>query len=175
MSEKLFDVVHQCYDWLPASQIFGKLLENGRNFHSEWTKKAPRFVFSVLQSISYSKFGVKWLSFFVVHELGHEIRVFTNAAISGSSNEASSPPKDEPDDFYDFTPEDYYRIVANKLGAQSQILKTSKMREAEAAARRARITKVCDICTSLSCGLFLSSFLSSSLVKNFVSQLKPFL
>ncbi|KAG0448849.1 hypothetical protein HPP92_027635 [Vanilla planifolia] len=25
--EKLFDVVHQCYDWLPASQIFGKLLE----------------------------------------------------------------------------------------------------------------------------------------------------
>ncbi|KAG0447953.1 hypothetical protein HPP92_028066 [Vanilla planifolia] len=79
--------------------------------------------------------------FSVVHELGHEIRVFTNAAISGSSNEASSPPKDEPDDFYDFTPEDYYRIVANKLGAQSQILKTSKMREAEAAARRARITK----------------------------------
>ncbi|PKA61360.1 hypothetical protein AXF42_Ash020336 [Apostasia shenzhenica] len=77
----------------------------------------------------------------VMEELGHEIRVFTNTTTSGTASEASTTPQDEPDDFYDFTPEDYYRIMANKLGAQSQILKTSKMREAEVAARRARITK----------------------------------
>lgn len=77
----------------------------------------------------------------VANELGHEIRIFTNTAASGSSNGTSAFPDDEPDDFYDFTPADYYRSIANKLGAQSQVLKTHKMREAEAAARRARVTK----------------------------------
>ncbi|XP_020596957.1 plant UBX domain-containing protein 1 isoform X2 [Phalaenopsis equestris] len=77
----------------------------------------------------------------IANELGHEIRVFTNTATSGSSNEVSAPPDDEPDDFYDFTPEDYYRIISDKLGAQSHILKTRKIREAEAAARKARVTK----------------------------------
>lgn len=77
----------------------------------------------------------------VANKLGREIRVFSNTATSVSSNEVSAPPSDEPDDFYDFTPEDYYHIIADKLGAQSQILKTRKMREAEAAARKARVTK----------------------------------
>ncbi|KAI0516088.1 hypothetical protein KFK09_008760 [Dendrobium nobile] len=81
----------------------------------------------------------KLLSF--ANELGREIRVFTNTATSCSSDEISAPPNDEPDDFYDFTPEDYYHIIGDKLGAQSQILKTRKMREAEAAARKARVTK----------------------------------
>lgn len=78
---------------------------------------------------------------YVANELGHEIRVFINTATSGSSNGTSALPNDEPDDFYDFTPEDYYRSIANKLGAQSQVLKTRKIREAEAVARRARVTK----------------------------------
>ncbi|XP_008812422.2 plant UBX domain-containing protein 1-like [Phoenix dactylifera] len=78
----------------------------------------------------------------VAEELGHEIHVFTNAANSEASNEMSASSKEEPDDFYDLTPEDYYRIMSDRIGAQSQILKTRKMREAEAAARRAKITKV---------------------------------
>ncbi|XP_020253374.1 plant UBX domain-containing protein 1 isoform X2 [Asparagus officinalis] len=77
----------------------------------------------------------------VSRELGHEIRVFTNPATSETSNAASASSVEEPDDFYDFTPEDYYRVMSDKLGAQSQVLKTRKMREAEIAARRARITK----------------------------------
>lgn len=77
----------------------------------------------------------------VADELGHEIRVFTNIATSGTSNETPASPNDEPDDFYDFTPEDYYRIISDKLGARSQVLKTRKIREAEAAARRAKVTK----------------------------------
>ncbi|KAK1318369.1 hypothetical protein QJS10_CPB04g01728 [Acorus calamus] len=78
----------------------------------------------------------------VAEELGREIRVFTNPAASAESNEAtaiSTSELDEPDDFYEFTPADYYRAIANKMG--DQFLKTRKFREAEAAKRRARITK----------------------------------
>ncbi|XP_039117535.1 plant UBX domain-containing protein 1 isoform X2 [Dioscorea cayenensis subsp. rotundata] len=74
-------------------------------------------------------------------ELGREICVFTNPAFFQASNEASASSNDETEDFYEFTPEDYYRIVSDRLGAQSQVLKTRKIREAEAAARRAKITK----------------------------------
>lgn len=76
----------------------------------------------------------------VTQELGHEIRIFTNPATS-ASDETTASSNEEPDDFYEFTPEDYYRLMSDKLGAQSQVLKTRKMREAEIAARRARITK----------------------------------
>ncbi|CAA6664167.1 unnamed protein product [Spirodela intermedia] len=48
--------------------------------------------------------------------------------------------EDEPDDdFYEFTADDYYRTVSTKI--RDQFLKTRKIREAESAARRARITK----------------------------------
>ncbi|XP_010930043.1 plant UBX domain-containing protein 1 [Elaeis guineensis] len=77
----------------------------------------------------------------VAEELGHEIRVFTNSATSAASKEMSASSNEEPDDFYDLTPEDYYQIMSDRIGAQSQVLKTRKMREAEAEARRARITK----------------------------------
>ncbi|XP_038978656.1 plant UBX domain-containing protein 1-like isoform X1 [Phoenix dactylifera] len=77
----------------------------------------------------------------VAEELGHEIRIFTNSANSAASKEISASSSEEPDHFYDLTPEDYYRIMSDRIRAQSQILKTRKMREAEAAARRARITK----------------------------------
>ncbi|XP_073007925.1 plant UBX domain-containing protein 1 [Typha latifolia] len=77
----------------------------------------------------------------IAEELGHEICVFTNSANSPAPNEMPVPAEEESDDFYEFTPEDYYRIISDKIGAKAQILKTHKMREAEAAARRARITK----------------------------------
>ncbi|KAJ6841465.1 plant UBX domain-containing protein 1 isoform X1 [Iris pallida] len=77
----------------------------------------------------------------VAEELGHEIRVFRNPASSQTSNEAPACSNEESDDFYDFTAEDYYCMISGKLGAQAQVLKTRKTREAEAAARRAKITK----------------------------------
>ncbi|KAJ3675452.1 hypothetical protein LUZ60_004494 [Juncus effusus] len=79
----------------------------------------------------------------ISEELGREIRVFTNTF--SSSTESNQNPKpsteDEGDDFYEFTPEDYFRLMGNQIGAQAQVLKTRKIREAEAAARRAKITK----------------------------------
>ncbi|XP_077251843.1 plant UBX domain-containing protein 1-like [Tasmannia lanceolata] len=43
------------------------------------------------------------------------------------------------DDFYEFTAEDYYRILASKK--EDKFLKTRKIRESEEAARRSRIAK----------------------------------
>lgn len=81
----------------------------------------------------------------VAEELGHEIRVFTNSAISTTPSEPSASYEEEPDDFYELTPEDYYRITSDRMGAKFQMLKTRKLREAEAevqkAARRARVPK----------------------------------
>ncbi|XP_076896532.1 plant UBX domain-containing protein 1-like [Bidens hawaiensis] len=69
---------------------------------------------------------------------GREIRVFeTTPTTSQASNEPTN--NEEPDEFYDFTAEDYYRILATKK--EDKFLKTRKIREAEEAARRARITK----------------------------------
>lgn len=78
----------------------------------------------------------------VAKELGREIRVFKISSSSAAPQEpsaTSTSQDDVPDDFYDFTAEDYYKITANKMGAE--FLKTRKIREAEAAARRARIKK----------------------------------
>ncbi|CAL9040048.1 plant UBX domain-containing protein 1-like [Musa acuminata AAA Group] len=74
----------------------------------------------------------------VAAELGHEIRVFlatsqTKHATLTTSNE------DDADDFYDLTAEDYYNLMSSR--AESQIMKTQKMREAEAVASRERLTK----------------------------------
>lgn len=69
--------------------------------------------------------------------LGREIRVFETSRLSQSSNEVSN--LDESDDFYEFTAEDYHRLLATKK--EDKFLKTRKIREAEEAARRARITK----------------------------------
>ncbi|GMP30150.1 hypothetical protein CsSME_00004944 [Camellia sinensis var. sinensis] len=46
---------------------------------------------------------------------------------------------EEPDDFYEFTAEDYYRTLPNRK--EDKFLKTRKIREAEEAARRSKITK----------------------------------
>ncbi|PRQ54135.1 hypothetical protein RchiOBHm_Chr2g0174181 [Rosa chinensis] len=70
-------------------------------------------------------------------KFGREIRVFETAASSSSQNVESNT--EEPDDLYEFTAEDYYRIMNTKK--EDKFLKTRKIREAEQAARRSRITK----------------------------------
>ncbi|XBI56723.1 hypothetical protein VPH35_038260 [Triticum aestivum] len=48
---------------------------------------------------------------------------------------------EEDDDFYELQPSDYYKLISNRLAEQSKVLKTRKIREAELAAQRARLTK----------------------------------
>ncbi|KAL3629121.1 Plant UBX domain-containing protein 1 [Castilleja foliolosa] len=68
---------------------------------------------------------------------GREIRVFETSIASATHSNVSDA--EVTDDFYEFTPEDYYRILATKK--EDKHLKTKKIRDAEDAARRARITK----------------------------------
>lgn len=68
---------------------------------------------------------------------GRDIRVFETTTTSETSNEPIID--EEPDEFFEFTAEDYYRILATKK--DDKLLKTKKIREAEEAARRSRITK----------------------------------
>ncbi|XVF57871.1 hypothetical protein PTKIN_Ptkin07bG0017500 [Pterospermum kingtungense] len=70
-------------------------------------------------------------------KFGREICVFETVGSSPSQNEVSNT--EESDDFYEFTAEDYYRLMASKK--EDKFLKTRKIREAEEAARRSRITK----------------------------------
>ncbi|KAF4367636.1 hypothetical protein G4B88_001388 [Cannabis sativa] len=74
----------------------------------------------------------------VKEKLGREIRVFETSPPSSSSPKQESK-AEEPDDFYDFTAEDYYRIMSSKK--EDKFLKTRKLREAEEAARKSKITK----------------------------------
>ncbi|KAK6913026.1 UBX domain [Dillenia turbinata] len=69
-------------------------------------------------------------------KLGREVRVFETSTASPVPTEV--PDGEETDDFYDFTPEDYYRLLATKK--EDKFLKTRKIREAEEAARRSKIT-----------------------------------
>ncbi|KAJ4833341.1 hypothetical protein Tsubulata_000565 [Turnera subulata] len=73
----------------------------------------------------------------VKEKYGRDLRVFETSG--QSSPQAQGLTDEEPDDFYDFTPEDYYRIMATKK--EDKYLKTRKIREAEEASRKARITK----------------------------------
>lgn len=73
----------------------------------------------------------------VARELGREVHVFVNPAARNSDD--PKPLSDEPDDFYEFTTEDYIRLLASKK--EESILKTKKLRDAEQAACRAKITK----------------------------------
>ncbi|KAI3713263.1 hypothetical protein L1987_71837 [Smallanthus sonchifolius] len=68
---------------------------------------------------------------------GREICVFETTTSSQTSNEPTN--NEEPDEFFEFTAEDYYRILSTKK--EDKFLKTKKIREAEEAARRSRITK----------------------------------
>ncbi|CAH8266919.1 unnamed protein product [Arabidopsis lyrata] len=71
-------------------------------------------------------------------KLGREVRVFETSSNSQRPSQVSSA-EDESDDFYEFTPADYYRLLATKKEDKS--LKTRKLREAEEAARRSKLTK----------------------------------
>ncbi|MBA0840589.1 hypothetical protein Goarm_003163, partial [Gossypium armourianum] len=71
-------------------------------------------------------------------KFGREIRVFETASLLPTQDGVPNT-AEEPDDFYDFTAEDYYRLMASKK--EDKHLKTRKIREAEEAARRSRITK----------------------------------
>ncbi|XP_060193340.1 plant UBX domain-containing protein 1 isoform X1 [Lycium barbarum] len=71
-------------------------------------------------------------------KFGREIRVFETAPASSTASDISSNVSEEPEDFYEFTPEDYYRLLGTKK--EEKHLKTKKIREEEEAARKARIT-----------------------------------
>eukprot|EP00250_Pteridium_aquilinum_P031824 c44331_g1_i1 orf=182-934(+) len=75
--------------------------------------------------------------------LGREITVsICRAAVSrndGAHMGSAQRQEEESDDFYEFTQEDYARMVASKKS--ENYLKTKKIRDAEAASRRARHTK----------------------------------
>ncbi|XP_051120971.1 plant UBX domain-containing protein 1 [Andrographis paniculata] len=68
---------------------------------------------------------------------GRELHVFETSLASASLG--SSTETEEPDNFYEFTAEDYYRLLATKK--EEKYLKTKKIRDAEEAARRSKITK----------------------------------
>ncbi|XP_057491267.1 plant UBX domain-containing protein 1-like [Actinidia eriantha] len=70
-------------------------------------------------------------------KFGREIRVSETSTASPTPCDVSS--SEEPDDFYEFTAEDYYRIHATRK--LDKFLKTRKIREAEEAACRSSITK----------------------------------
>ncbi|ESQ32743.1 hypothetical protein EUTSA_v10004822mg [Eutrema salsugineum] len=69
---------------------------------------------------------------------GREIRVFETSSISQKPSQASGA-EEESDEYYELTAADYYRLLATKKEDKS--LKTRKLREAEEAARRAKLTK----------------------------------
>ncbi|XP_044501358.1 plant UBX domain-containing protein 1-like [Mangifera indica] len=66
---------------------------------------------------------------------GREIRVFETSGLFSLPTSST----EETDDFYEFTAEDYYRLLATKK--QDKFLKTRKIQEAEEAAHRSKITK----------------------------------
>ncbi|XP_020219032.1 plant UBX domain-containing protein 1 [Cajanus cajan] len=74
----------------------------------------------------------------VKERFGREIHIFETSTFASSSNAPLSN-GEETDDFYEFTAEDYYRLLASKK--EDKFLKTRKIREAEEAARRSRTTK----------------------------------
>ncbi|KAL8043762.1 hypothetical protein ABFX02_08G006200 [Erythranthe guttata] len=68
---------------------------------------------------------------------GREIRVFETSLASATTSNVSNI--DEKEDFYEFTTEDYYRLLGTKK--EDKRLKTKKIRDSEEAARRSRMTK----------------------------------
>ncbi|GLJ44238.1 hypothetical protein SUGI_0924140 [Cryptomeria japonica] len=73
----------------------------------------------------------------VAGQLGREVHVFVSP-VAGNSNGPKQIP-DEPDEFYEFTNEDYFCLMASKK--EDNILKTKKLRDAEKAARRTNFSK----------------------------------
>ncbi|CAN6228609.1 unnamed protein product [Urochloa humidicola] len=74
-------------------------------------------------------------------ELGHQIRVFSSEKFALQPSKLPSADHEEDDEFYELQPADYFSLISNRMAEQSKMLKTRKMREAELAAQRAKITK----------------------------------
>ncbi|KAI4320143.1 hypothetical protein MLD38_033653 [Melastoma candidum] len=74
----------------------------------------------------------------VKEKFGRELRVFETSPSTPTQSPAPDN-REEADEFYEFTPEDYYRLMGAKK--EEKFLKTKKIRDAEEAARRSRITK----------------------------------
>ncbi|XP_047319009.1 plant UBX domain-containing protein 1-like [Impatiens glandulifera] len=73
-------------------------------------------------------------------KFGRAIRVYEiSSHASAVTNDVSIADDDDADDIYDFTAEDYFRMMSSKK--EDKHLKTKKIRDAEEAARRSRITK----------------------------------
>lgn len=68
---------------------------------------------------------------------GREIHVFETSKASQQAAQVADT--GETDDFFEFTAEDYYHLMGTKK--EDKYLKTRKIREAEQAARRSRMTK----------------------------------
>ncbi|KAM0926186.1 hypothetical protein ACQ4PT_003710 [Festuca glaucescens] len=77
----------------------------------------------------------------VAQELGHEVRIFSSTTFESITSNLPKADQEEDDDFYELQPADYYKLFSNRMAEQSKVLKTRKIREAELAAQRARITK----------------------------------
>ncbi|EFJ18566.1 hypothetical protein SELMODRAFT_444515 [Selaginella moellendorffii] len=75
--------------------------------------------------------------------IGRDLRVFVNpAALEAPIQHATGKgerKEAESDEFYELTPEDYARLVSKKR--EERFLKTAKIRDAEAAARRSKFAK----------------------------------
>ncbi|XP_022990811.1 plant UBX domain-containing protein 1 [Cucurbita maxima] len=99
--------------------------------------KRRRFTYNNINSMADESAKAKFLG--AKEKFGREIRVFETLPPSSSSDELPNT-GGETDDFYEFTAEDYYRVLASRK--DEKYLKTRKIREAEEAARKSRITKV---------------------------------
>ncbi|CAM0904113.1 unnamed protein product [Alopecurus aequalis] len=77
----------------------------------------------------------------VAQELGHEIRIFSSTTFESVTSSLPKADQEEDDDFYELQAADYYKLFSNRMAEQSKVLKTRKIREAELAAQRAKITK----------------------------------
>ncbi|RWR95117.1 plant UBX domain-containing protein 1 isoform X1 [Cinnamomum micranthum f. kanehirae] len=99
---------------------------------------SKRRILSAEPSIMADKTQAKIMA--VAKELGREIHLFpTSATPSNKSLSALTSHSGESEDFYDFTKEDYYRVLKHRK--EERFLKTCKLREAEEAERRSKITK----------------------------------
>ncbi|XP_058773282.1 plant UBX domain-containing protein 1-like [Vicia villosa] len=83
----------------------------------------------------------------MTQKFGREISVFETFSISPIQHHAPHQAnklvgileEDETDEFYDFTAADYYKLLSTKK--EDKYLRTRKLREADEAARRSKITK----------------------------------
>ncbi|KAF3783245.1 Plant UBX domain-containing protein 1 [Nymphaea thermarum] len=106
----------------------------------EYIREKKRFCWSIDSMEADENAQVKLVS--MAEELGRDIRVFRNSASimpSDITSSVSVSNSDEEDDFYEFTAEDYFRILSSRK--EDKVLKTRKIREEEEAARRSKFTK----------------------------------